>query len=231
VLFNSDTGETRAMRSKEDAHDYRYFPDPDLPPLVVSADWMARVKANLPKLPTQLRAEFVALGLSSYDAAVLTQSKAVCDYYQAVVQASGQAKLAANWVMGDVSAALNREAIDIEQAPVSAAQLGLLIKRIADSTISNNIAKTLFTQLWATPSADAAVVDRLIESQGLKQITDTGAIEAMIDGVLAANASIVAEYKGGKLAAFNSLVGQCMKAAKGKASPAVVNEILKQKLG
>jgi aspartyl-tRNA(Asn)/glutamyl-tRNA(Gln) amidotransferase subunit B len=230
VLFNSDTGETRAMRSKEDAHDYRYFPDPDLPPLVVSPEWMARVKASLPTLPTQLRAEFVAQGLSSYDAAVLTQSKSVCDYYQAVVQASGQAKLSANWVMGDLSAALNRDGIDIEAAQVSAVQLGLLIKRIADSTISNNIAKKLFTELWAKPSTDVVIVDAMIDAQGLKQITDTGAIDAMIDGVLAANAAIVAEYKGGKLAAFNSLVGQCMKAAKGKASPAVVNEILRRKL-
>jgi aspartyl-tRNA(Asn)/glutamyl-tRNA(Gln) amidotransferase subunit B len=231
VLFNSDTGETRAMRSKEDAHDYRYFPDPDLPPLVVSPEWMARVKASLPKLPSELRAEFVAQGLSGYDAAVLTQSKAVCDFYQATSQASGQPKLAANWVMGDLSAALNRDNIEIDAAPVSAVQLGLLIKRIADSTISNNIAKKLFTELWSKSSSDAAVVDAMIESQGLKQITDTGAIEAMIDGVLAANAGIVAEYKGGKLAAFNSLVGQCMKAAKGKASPAVVNELLKKKLG
>ncbi len=230
VLFNSDSGETRAMRSKEDAHDYRYFPDPDLPPLVVSPEWMARVKASLPKLPSELRSEFVAQGLSSYDAAVLTQSKALCTYYQAVAQASSQPKLAANWVMGDLSAALNRDAIDIDAAPVSAAQLGLLIRRIADSTISNNIAKKLFTELWNAPSADAGVVDALIESQGLKQITDTGAIEAMIDAVLAANQSIVSEYKGGKLAAFNSLVGQCMKAAKGKASPAVVNELLKNKL-
>ncbi len=231
VLFNSDTGETRAMRSKEDAHDYRYFPDPDLPPLVVSPEWMARVKASLPKLPAELRAEFVAQGLSSYDAAVLTQSKAICTYYEAVAKASGQAKLAANWVMGDLSAALNRDGIEIDAAPVSAAQLGLLIKRIADSTISNNIAKKLFIDIWAKPSDDAAVVDALIESQGLKQITDTGAIEAMIDGVLMANEAIVAEYKGGKVAAFNSLVGQCMKAAKGKASPAVVNELLKKKLG
>jgi aspartyl-tRNA(Asn)/glutamyl-tRNA(Gln) amidotransferase subunit B len=235
VLFNSDTGETRAMRSKEDAHDYRYFPDPDLPPLVVDAQWMARVRAALPPLPSELRAAFVAQGLSSIDAAVLTQSKALCDYYQAAASASGQPKLAANWVMGDVSAALNRDDASIDTAPVSAAQLGILIKRIADGTISNNIAKKLFTDLWAKHSAnanaDAAAVDAMIESQGLKQITDTGAIEAMIDGVLAANEGIVAEYQGGKAAAFNSLVGQCMKAAKGKASPAVVNELLKKKLG
>jgi aspartyl-tRNA(Asn)/glutamyl-tRNA(Gln) amidotransferase subunit B len=231
VLFNSDTGETRAMRSKEDAHDYRYFPDPDLPPLVVSPEWMARVKASLPKLPGELRAEFVAQGLSSYDAAVLTQSKPLCTYFQAAALASGQAKLSANWVMGDVSAALNRDGIEIDASPVSAAQLGLLIKRIADGTISNNIARKLFADLWTKPSTDSSVVDALIESQGLKQITDTGAIEAMIDAVLASNEAIVAEYKGGKLAAFNSLVGQCMKAAKGKASPAVVNELLKKKLG
>ncbi len=231
VLFNSDTGETRAMRSKEDAHDYRYFPDPDLPPLVVSDTWLARVKASLPKLPAELRAEFVALGLSSYDAAVLTQSKALCSYFQVVSSNSGQPKLAANWVMGELSAALNKGGIEIDAAPVTAAQLGLLVKRIGDATISNAIAKKLFADIWAAPSADDNVVDALIDSQGLKQITDTGAIEAMIDGVLAANAGIVAEYQSGKLAAFNSLVGQCMKAAKGKASPAVVNELLKKKLG
>jgi aspartyl-tRNA(Asn)/glutamyl-tRNA(Gln) amidotransferase subunit B len=231
VLFNSDTGETRAMRSKEDAHDYRYFPDPDLPPLVVSDAWLARVKASLPKLPAELRAEFVAQGLSVYDASVLTQSKAVCTYFEAVSAACGQAKLAANWVMGELSAALNRDAIEISASPVSATQLGLLVKRVGDTTISNAIAKKLFAEMWASPSTDPAIVDALIESQGLKQITDTGAIESLIDGVLAANEGIVAEYQAGKLAAFNSLVGQCMKAAKGKASPAVVNELLKRKLG
>ncbi len=233
VLFNSDTGETRAMRSKEDAHDYRYFPDPDLPPLVVDSAWLAKTVAKMPQLPTALGAEFVAQGLSSIDAAVLTQSKTIADYFQAVATASGQFKLAANWVMGDVNAALNREAdgLDIANAPVTAAQLGLLIKRIADNTISNTIAKKLFTELWANPSNDPSIVDALIESQGLKQITDTGVIEAMIDTVLAANAQAIAEFKAGKLAAFNALVGQCMKAAKGKASPAVINELLKKKLG
>ncbi len=234
VLFNSDTGETRAMRSKEDAHDYRYFPDPDLPPLVIDDAWMARVKASLPMLPTELRAAFVAQGLSVYDAAVLTQSKAMCNYYQAVAQASGQAKLAANWVMGDVSAALNRDGIEIDTAPVKAVQLGMLIRRISDGTISNTIAKKLFADLWldllAKPSADAQVVDAMIDAQGLKQITDTGAIETMIDGVLGANAQAVTEFKAGKAAAFNALVGQCMKATKGKASPAVVTELLKKKL-
>jgi aspartyl-tRNA(Asn)/glutamyl-tRNA(Gln) amidotransferase subunit B len=233
VLFNSDTGETRAMRSKEDANDYRYFPDPDLPPLVVSSEWLEATKAKMPKLPTALRAEFVAQGLSSIDAAVLTQSKALADYYQAVIQASGQFKLAANWVMGDVNAALNRgsEEMTITSAPVTAAQLGLLIKRVADNTISNTVAKKLFTELWENPSSDAAVVDSLIEVQGLKQITDTGAIESLIDGVLAVNAQAVTEFKAGKAAAFNALVGQCMKAAKGKASPTMINELLKKKLG
>ena len=231
VLFNSDTGETRAMRNKEDANDYRYFPDPDLPPLVVSDAWLARVKASLPRLPAELRADFIAQGLSPYDAAVLTQSKAICSYFEAVSAASGQPKLAANWVMGELSAALNKGGMELDAAPVTAAQLGLLVKRIGDGTISNAIGKKLFAELWAHPSENPAQVDVLIDAQGLKQITDTGAIEAMIDGVLTANAAMVAEYQGGKLAAFNALVGQCMKAAKGKASPAVVNELLKQKLG
>ncbi len=236
VLFNSDTGETRAMRTKENAHDYRYFPDPDLPPLVVSDEWMARVKARLPKLPTELRAEFVAQGLSSYDAAVLTQSKAVCDYYQAVASVSGQPKLAANWVMGELSRRLNADGLTVEGSPIPAQKLGELIKFIADGTISNSAGKQLFEELWNSPTDQNGVrvlndISELIVTKGLKQITDTGAIESMIDGVLAASESIVAEYKGGKLAAFNSLVGQCMKAAKGKASPAVVNELLKKKLG
>ena len=198
VLFNSDTGETRAMRSKEDAHDYRYFPDPDLPPLVIDAAWMQRVKDSLPVLPSALRVNFIAQGLSEYDAAVLTQNKALCDYYQAVATASNQPKLAANWVMGDVSAALNREALDITASPVSAAQLGLLITRVADSTINNATAKKLFTELWAAPSADAKAVDAMIDAQGLRQITDTGAIEAMIDEVLAANAGLVQTSRAAK---------------------------------
>ena len=230
VLFNSDTGETRAMRSKEDAHDYRYFPDPDLPPLVVSAEWMQRVRDSLPVLPAQLRAQFVAQGLSDYDAHVLTQDKALCDYYLAVSSVSSQPKLAANWIMGDVSAALNRETLSVSASPVSAAQLGLLITRIADNTINNATAKKLFLELWAEPQTNPAAIDAMIEAQGLRQITDAGAIEAMIAEVMAANAGLVADYKSGKEKAFNALVGQCMKAGKGKASPSMVNEILKAKL-
>ena len=231
ILFNTDTGETRAMRTKEDAHDYRYFPDPDLPPLVVSPEWMQAVRESLPVLPAQLRAQFVAQGLSEYDATVLTQDKALCDYYLATAAASGQPKLAANWVMGEVSAALNRADLTIAQSPVAAAQLGLLVTRIADNTVNAATAKKLFAELWASPSAspstDVDAVDAMIAAQGLRQITDTGAISAMIAEVLAANPALVADFKSGKEKAFNALVGQAMKAAKGKASPALVNEALR----
>ena len=227
ILFNTDTGETRAMRTKEDAHDYRYFPDPDLPPLVVSPEWMQAVRESLPVLPAQLRAQFVAQGLSEYDATVLTQDKALCDYYLATAAASGQPKLAANWVMGEVSAALNRADLTIAQSPVAAAQLGLLVTRIADNTVNAATAKKLFAELWASPSTDVDAVDAMIAAQGLRQITDTGAISAMIAEVLAANPALVADFKSGKEKAFNALVGQAMKAAKGKASPALVNEALR----
>ncbi|MEY3995853.1 MAG: aspartyl/glutamyl-tRNA amidotransferase subunit [Pseudomonadota bacterium] len=232
VLFDSDTGETRAMRTKEDAHDYRYFPDPDLPPLEVSEQWLAAICKKLPLLPADLRTEFVKQGLSNVDAAVLTQTKALSDYYQAVVANSGQFKLSANWVMGEVSAALNREAkqLDIFNVPVSAIQLGGLIKRIADNTINHASAKQLFTQLWLNPSSDSFIIDTLIESNGLKQVTDINAIEIIIDTVLLKNPQAVLEFKSGKTAAFNSLVGQCMKLAKGKASPTMINDLLKNKL-
>lgn len=231
VLFDPDTGETRMMRSKEDAHDYRYFPDPDLLPLMISDEWKARVQAAMPELPGAMKARFMdAWGLSAYDATTLTASKEVADFYQATVSAAGAAlaKPCANWVMGDLAARLNKAELDIGASPVSPAQLAGLVARIADNTISNAIAKKVFEALW---NGEGATADEVIDKQGLKQVTDTGAIEAMIDEVLAANQKSVDEFRAGKDKAFNALVGQVMKASKGKASPAQVNELLKKKLG
>ncbi len=231
VLFDPDSGETRAMRSKEDAHDYRYFPDPDLLPLVIDSDWIARVKGELPELPAALSARFQGeYGLSAYDATTLTASREVAEYYQAVVAAAGaaNAKACANWVMGELAARLNKAELDIGASPVSAAQLAGLVARIADNTISNAIGKKVFDALW---NGEGQSADAIIEAQGLKQVTDSGAIEAIIDEVLAANQKSVDEFRAGKEKAFNALVGQCMKASKGKANPAQVNEILKKKLG
>ena len=230
VLFDPDTGETRTMRTKEDAHDYRYFPDPDLLPLIIDEAWIARVRSELPELPQQKRDRFInELGLSAYDAATLTASQDMAAYFEAVVAVAGQAnaKPCANWVMVDLAARLNKEDREISAAPVSPQQLGGLILRIADNTISNNIAKKVFEALW---NGDGASADEIIEKQGLKQITDSGAIEALVDEVLAANASNVAEYRAGKEKAFNALVGQVMKAARGKANPQQVNDLLKKKL-
>lgn len=228
VLFNPDTAETRAMRSKEEANDYRYFPDPDLLPLEVTEADKTRVRAEMPELPQALQARFTSeYQLSSYDASNLTSSRAVADYFVAVVNAGGDAKQAANWVMGALSAKLNADEKEIAESPVSAAQLASLLKRIADNTISNNAAKQVFEGLWAGEGD----VDAIIEARGLKQVSDTGAIEAIINEVLAANQAMVDEYKAGKEKAFNALVGQCMKASKGKANPAQVNELLKSKLG
>ncbi len=231
VLFDPDSGETRAMRSKEDAHDYRYFPVPDLLPLVIGNDWIERVKGELPELPAALSARFQGdYGLSAYDATTLTASREVAEYYQAVVAAAGaaNAKACANWVMGELAARLNKAELDIGTSPVSAAQLAGLVARIADNTVSNAIAKKVFEALW---NGEGESADAIIETQGLKQVTDSGAIEAIIDEVLAANQKSVDEFRAGKEKAFNALVGQCMKASKGKANPAQVNEILKKKLG
>ncbi|MDX9951166.1 MAG: Asp-tRNA(Asn)/Glu-tRNA(Gln) amidotransferase subunit GatB [Methylophilaceae bacterium] len=229
VLFNPDTGETRAMRSKEEANDYRYFPDPDLLPLAISEADKAEVRAGMPELPQAMQVRFTQdYQLSAYDAATLTASRAVADYFEATVKAfDGEPKLAANWVMGSVAAKLNEEDRDIATSPVSAAQLAGLLKRIADNTISNKIAREVFDAMWAGEGE----ADAIIEQKGLKQVTDSGAIEAIIDEVLAANAAMVEEYKAGKEKAFNALVGQCMKASRGKANPAQVNELLKKKLG
>ncbi|MCA3158323.1 MAG: Asp-tRNA(Asn)/Glu-tRNA(Gln) amidotransferase subunit GatB [Burkholderiales bacterium] len=228
VLFDPDSGETRAMRSKEDAMDYRYFPDPDLLPLEIAPEWIACVQAQLPELPAAMRERFVRdYALPEYDAQTLTANKALAAYYEAVAQAVSDKKVAANWVMGEVAAALNEHGIAIEQAPVSATQLAGLIARVADNTINHKTAKEVFAALWQR-EADSA--DAIIEARGLKQITDSSAIEALIDEVLAANPGPVAEYRAGKEKAFNSLVGQAMKATKGKANPQQVNELLKLKL-
>jgi aspartyl-tRNA(Asn)/glutamyl-tRNA(Gln) amidotransferase subunit B len=232
-LWDPDKKETRSMRTKEDAQDYRYFPDPDLPPLAISQDWIERIKADMPELPAAMRERFIKdYGLPEYDALILTGSQGMANYYEAVVAKAGKenAKAAANWMMGDVSSALNRADLDIIDSPVEASQLALLLKRIADGTISNNAAKKVFSLMWDEKSGDENLADTIIEREGLKQISDTGAIEAIVDEVLANNAKSVEQYRAGKEAAINALIGQCMKASKGKANPAQVTELLKQKL-
>jgi aspartyl-tRNA(Asn)/glutamyl-tRNA(Gln) amidotransferase subunit B len=238
VLFNPDTGETRAMRTKEDAADYRYFPDPDLPPLVIGRDWVERVHSEMAELPRVMAERFVTqYGLPEYDATQLTQSKAMAAYFEATAKACGQAKLASNWIMGDVSRRLNAGEMTIEQSPVSAAQLAALIGRISDNTISNNAARQVFDALWSEgganvddATADASRVDAIIDAKGLKQMNDSGELEKIIDEVLAANPKNVEEFKAGNAKALNGLVGPIMKASKGKANPAQVNEFLLKKL-
>jgi len=228
VLFNPDTGQTRAMRSKEDAADYRYFPDPDLPPLVIAADWVRRVRSEMTELPRIMAQRFVLdFGLSEYDATMLTQSRAMAAYFEATARACAQPKLASNWIMGELSRRLNMGEIDITEAPVSAAQLAQLISRIADGTISNNAAKQVFDALWSDRSA---VVDQVIEARGLKQLNDTGELERIVDAVVAANPKNVEEYRAGNSKALNALVGQIMKGSQGKANPQQVNALLLQKL-
>jgi aspartyl-tRNA(Asn)/glutamyl-tRNA(Gln) amidotransferase subunit B len=229
VLFDPDTGETRSMRTKEDAADYRYFPDPDLPPLVISREWVEKTRAEMSELPRVMAQRFVSdYSLPEYDAGQLTQSKAVAAYFEGVAAASQQPKLASNWVMGELSRRLNTEDKGIELSSVSAQQLGQLISRIADGTISNNAARQVFDALWTGEGSD---VDAIIEAKGLKQMSDTGELEKIIDDVLAANTKNVEEVRAGNAKAFNALVGQAMKATRGKANPAQVNELLKKKLG
>lgn len=230
VLFDPDSGQTRTMRTKEDAHDYRYFPDPDLLPLMIDSDWLMRIRDDLPELPITKKARFMAeYKLSAYDANTLTANRPTADYFEAAVARAGadQAKLCANWVMVDLAARLNKEGMEITASPVTANQLGGLIARIADHTISNTIAKKVFEALWNKEGQSA---DEIIDREGLKQITDTAAIETLIDSVLSNNASMVAEFRSGKEKAFNALVGQAMKATKGKANPQQVNELLRKKL-
>ncbi|MFM7802689.1 MAG: Asp-tRNA(Asn)/Glu-tRNA(Gln) amidotransferase subunit GatB, partial [Limnohabitans sp.] len=245
VLFNPDTGETRAMRTKEDAADYRYFPDPDLPPLVISREWVERVRSDMAELPRVMAERFVTqYGLPEYDATTLTQSKAMAAYFEEAAKACGQPKLASNWIMGELSRRMNADNIDFAQVQqkVHALQLASLIHRITDNTISHNAAKQVLDVLWHDNSTvgalnmmdvaqAASVIDNIIDTKGLKQMNDTGALEAIIDEVLAANPKNVQEYKAGNTKALNGLVGPIMKASKGKANPAQVNALLLKKLG
>ena len=232
VLFDPDSGETRMMRTKEDAQDYRYFPDPDLPPLVISREWVEQVRAQMPELPRAMAERFqTADGLAPADAASMTQSLATARYYEAARDAGAPAKLVANWVMGELSRRLNADGIDIVEAPVGAALLAALIQRIQDGIISNNAARQVFDALWTREKGTAGSVDVVIDTLGLKQMNDSGELESIIDGVLAANQKSVDEFRAGKDKAFQSLVGQAMKASKGKANPAQVNAMLKKKLG
>ena len=228
VLFDPDKGETRMMRSKEDAHDYRYFPDPDLLPLEISPQWIDEVRGTLPELPHTKQTRYVNdLGLSAYDAGQLTASREMADFFEAALnEVPGQAKTCANWIIGEVSAQLNRDGLEMAQCPISAQQLGGILKRIADSTISNAGAKEVFRTLWS----EGGDADAIIETKGLKQVSDSGAIEKIVDEIIAANPGQVAEYRSGKEKVFGFFVGLAMKASKGKANPAQLNEVLKRKL-
>ena len=229
VLFDPDSGETRAMRTKEDSADYRYFPDPDLPPLCISEQWIEQERAQMPELPRQMAERFVTgYQLPEYDAVTLTQTPAMAAYFEQAAAASGQPKLASNWIMGELSRRLNAEEIGIEAARVSAAQLAQLIGRIQDGTISNAAARQVFEALW---TGEGAGVDAVIEAKGLRQMNDTGALEQIVDEVIAANPDNVAQFKAGKDKAFNALVGQVMKASRGKANPQQASELLRARLG
>lgn len=227
-LYDAERDETRTMRAKEEANDYRYFPDPDLLPVIVTQEEIERVRQTLPELPAQMRERFIeAYGLTDYDAGLLTSSRAMAVYFEQCVDAlGGEAKQVANWMTGELAKALNRDGLDIEQSPVSAEGLAQLIKRIVDNTISGKIAKQVFETMWK----GEGYADQIIESKGLKQITDSGAIEKIVDDVLAANASQVEAYKNGQEKLFGFFVGQVMKESKGQANPAQVNELLKSKL-
>jgi aspartyl-tRNA(Asn)/glutamyl-tRNA(Gln) amidotransferase subunit B len=230
VLFDPASGQTRSMRSKEDAQDYRYFPDPDLLPLEIAPTWIASVKTAMPELPAEMRTRFERdYSLSAYDAVALTASREIAQYYEDCLAAAGRdnAKTCANWIMGDLAARLNKDGKEINEAPVTPAQLAGLVLRIADNTISNKLGKDVFDALW---NGDGTSADAIIAAKGLKQITDSGAIEKLIDEVLAANPKSVEEFRAGKEKAFNALVGQAMKATKGKANPQQVNELLRKKL-
>ncbi len=229
ILFNPDTGETRAMRSKEDAHDYRYFPDPDLLPLDITPAMLEEVRATLPELPEARRARYInEYALTVYDASSLTGSREMADYFDTCVNSAGASnvKLCTNWLIGEVSAQLNRDGLEITQCPVSPEQLGSMLIRIADNTISNSGAKEVFRTLWS----EGGEADTIIEAKGLKQVSDSGAIEALVDEIILANADKVAEYRAGKDKLFGFFVGLAMKASKGRANPAQLNEVLLKKL-
>ena len=226
-LFDPNKGETRAMRSKEDAHDYRYFPDPDLLPVFITEDMLNSTKASMPELPKEMAARFIKqYEVSDYDARLLTISRLQADWFEQAANFCGQGKLLANWILGELSAALNKNSLDIAQSPINAERLAGLISRIADNTLSNKLAKQVFEAMWNTDLS----ADEIIERDGLKQMTDTGAIEKIIDEVLANNQKSVEEFKAGKEKAFNALVGQVMKASRGKANPQQVQTLLRNKL-
>ena len=227
-LYDADRDETRSMRSKEEANDYRYFPDPDLLPVVIEEEFLEAVRASLPELPDQKKHRYMdSFGLSSYDAGVLTSDRALAEYFESVIEAAGgEAKLSANWVSGELIGALNKAGIELADSPVSAVMLGGLVARIADNTISGKIAKEVFQAMW-NGEGDA---DAVIEARGLKQITDASAIEPIIDEIIANNPGQVEQYRGGKDKLFGFFVGQVMKATRGKANPQQVNELLKKKL-
>jgi len=240
-LYDPDRNETRSMRGKEDAQDYRYFPDPDLPPLVIDDAWIARVRSELPELPDTMRARLVAThGLTEQDAAQLTSSYELAAYYDAVceslsVEDAGACKAVANWVLGEFSAAVNRSGIDVASAPVAPESLAGLLRRIADGTLSGKMAKEVFEELWGGDAGAESIVgqpavDAIIDRRGLRQVSDATAIEALVDAVIAAQPAIVAEFRAGKEKAFNALVGHVMKASKGKANPGEVNAMLRRKL-
>ena len=238
VLFNPDTGETRAMRTKEDAADYRYFPDPDLPPLIIADEWVEQVRTQLPELPRAMALRLAGqYGLPEYDCSLLTQSKATAAYFEDAVRAvptvgatggTSPAKLVSNWMMGELSKRLNAQDSGIERSPVSATQLGVLVGRIADQTLSNNAARQVFEALWEGQGQE---VDAIIAAKGLKQVSDTGALTALVDEVLQANPKSVEEFKAGKDKALNALVGQAMKASKGQANPGQLTALIKARLG
>jgi len=236
-LYDPERNETRSMRSKEEAQDYRYFPDPDLPPLAIDDAWIERIRAAMPELSEAMRARLVARhGIGDYDALQLTASRELVEYYETVCAAlsatnAATYKLAANWVLGEFSAARNRSDVAVPDAPVKPAQLAGLLRRVADGTLSGKMAKDVFDAMWAGEASGDAAADAIIERKGLRQVSDAGAIEALVDQAIAANPAIVAEFRAGKEKAFNSLVGQVMKASKGKANPAQVNAILKRRLG
>lgn len=227
-LFNPDTGETKAMRSKEDAHDYRYFPDPDLLPIIISDEMLQQARQAMPELPTEMAARFVAdYGISDYDARLLTTNRFQAAYFEEATQICQQGKLVANWMNGELAAMLNKGGLSLEQSPIQAAYLATLIQKIAEGVLSNKLAKQAFDVMWHNPDQD---IDYIIEKQGLKQITDLGAIESMVDEVLANNVKAVEQFQAGNDKALNALVGQVMKASRGKANPAQVQELIKGKI-
>jgi len=234
VLFNPETGETKAMRTKEDSADYRYFHDPDLPALIIEQAWVDHVRSNMAELPRAMAARFVKdYGIPEYDAITLTQTQAMSHYFEQVAKISGQAKMASNWVMGELSRRLNAAHLGFEACPLDALTLAAILSRISDATLSNNAAKVVLEELWAKPlegQTPLSLVDSVIELKGLKQINDTKALEQIIDTVLAANADQIEQIKAGKDKAFNALIGQVMKASQGKANPKDVNDLMRSKI-